>query len=168
MAPSTRNGSRSGRIFCVRFLFASSGERRTYRYASVFLFRLPQEVCGVAGLCHKSGGCFVNGKHFIGNQQLSRKLIGRTKEALRQRNVQFAQAHGDASDEALLDYVLAECDHVSRTALAEEAEAHLQAADFQGGVPLPGGERECTEQQNSSEQSGGRRGSPSSVIGKPL
>ena len=101
MAPSTRNGSRSGRIFCVRFLFARSGERRTYRYASVFLFRLPQEVCGVAGLCHKSGGCFVNGKHFIGNQQLSRKLIGRTKEALRQRNVQFAQAHGDASDEAL-------------------------------------------------------------------
>ena len=44
----------------------------------------------------------MNGKHFIGNQQLSRKLIGRTKEALRQRNVQFAQAHGDASDEALL------------------------------------------------------------------
>ena len=50
----------------------------------------------------------MNGKHFIGNQQLSRKLIGRTKEALRQRNVQFAQAHGDASDEALLDYVRSE------------------------------------------------------------
>ena len=166
MAPSTRNGSRSGRIFCVRFLFASSGERRTYRYASVFLFRLPQEVCGVAGLCHKSGGCFVNGKHFIGNQQLSRKLIGRTKEALRQRNVQFAAGLCPERGGAL--WRLAECDHVSRTALAEEAEAHLQAADFQGGVPLPGGERECTEQQNSSEQSGGRRGSPSSVIGKPL
>ena len=50
----------------------------------------------------------MNAKHFIGNQQLSRKLIGRTKEALRQRNVQFAQAHGDASDEALLDYVRSE------------------------------------------------------------
>ena len=50
----------------------------------------------------------MNGKHFIGNQQLSRRLIRRTKEALRQRNVQFAQAHGDASDEALLDYVRSE------------------------------------------------------------
>ena len=50
----------------------------------------------------------MNGKHFIGNHQLSRKLIGRTKEALRQRNVQFAQAHGDATDEALLDYVRSE------------------------------------------------------------
>ncbi len=120
MPPSTRNGCKSGRIFCVRFLFARSGERRTYRYASVFLFLLPQEVCGAAGLCHKSGGCFVSGKYFTGDQKLSKKLIGRTKEALRQRNVQFAQTHGDASDEELLDYVRGEAARLGMTPNAGE------------------------------------------------
>ena len=62
----------------------------------------------------------MNGKHFIGNQQLSRKLIGRTKEALRQRNVQFAQAHGDASDEELLDYVRGEAARLGMTPNAGE------------------------------------------------
>ena len=50
----------------------------------------------------------MSGKYFTGDQKLSKKLIGRTKEALRQRNVQFAQTHGDASDEELLDYVRGE------------------------------------------------------------
>ena len=86
----------------------------------------------------------MSGKYFTGDQKLSKKLIGRTKEALRQRNVQFAQTHGDASDEELLDYVRGEAGP------AEEAEAPPQAADLQGGAPLSGeraGIHRATEQQ---------------------
>ena len=119
----------------------------------------------------------MSGKYFTGDQKLSKKLIGRTKEALRQRNVQFAQTHGDASDEELLDYVrgeaarlgmtpnageiigplyrgslwlLEECGHGGGAGPAEEAEAPPQAADLQGGAPLSGeraGIHRATEQQ---------------------
>ena len=98
----------------------------------------------------------MSGKYFTGDQKLSKKLIGHTKEALRQRNVQFAQTHGDASDEELLDYVrgkaarlgmtpnagdhrrplyrgslwlLEECGHGGGAGPAEEAEAPPQAAN---------------------------------------
>ena len=119
----------------------------------------------------------MNGKHFIGNQQLSRKLIGRTKEALRQRNVQFAQAHGDASDEALLDYVRSEAarfggwQNVITSAGLPSPKKQKPTSKrqiFKEELRCQARERAYTEQQNSSEQSGGRRGSPSSVIGKPL
>ena len=137
MPPSTRNGCKSGCIFCVRFLFARSGERRTYRYASVFLFLLPQEVCGAAGLCHKSGGCFVSGKYFTGDQKLSKKLIGRTKDHRR------PLYRGSL-------WLLEECGHGGGAGTAEEAEAPPQAADLQGGAPLSGeraGIHRATEQQ---------------------
>ena len=118
----------------------------------------------------------MSGKYFTGDQKLSKKLIGRTKEALRQRNVQFAQTHGDASDEELLDYVRGEAARLGMTpnageiigghfiavrfgcwknvvtgaGPAEEAEAPPQAADLQGGAPLSGeraGIHRATEQQ---------------------
>ena len=93
----------------------------------------------------------MSGKYFTGDQKLSKKLIGRTKEALRQRNVQFAQTHGDASDEELLDYVRGEAARLGMTP-AEEAEAPPQAADLQGGAPLSGeraGIHRATEQQRA-------------------
>ena len=62
----------------------------------------------------------MSGKYFTGDQKLSKKLIGRTKEALRQRNVQFAQTHGDASDEELLDYVRGEAARLGMTPNAGE------------------------------------------------
>lgn len=108
----------------------------------------------------------MSGKYFTGDQKLSKKLIGRTKEALRQRNVQFAQTHGDASDEELLDYVRGEAARLGMTPNAGEiigghfiavrfgcwknvvTAAGLvppkkqkpppQAADLQGGAPLSG------------------------------
>ena len=145
----------------------------------LFVSIAPREVCGAAGLCHKSGGCFVSGKYFTGDQKLSKKLIGRTKEALRQRNVQFAQTHGDASDEELLDYVRGEAARLGMTPNAGEIiGGHFIAVRFgcwknvvtAAGLvppkkqkPLPkrqifkeelrcqARERAYTEQQNSSE-----------------
>nr|WP_273693138.1 hypothetical protein [Flavonifractor plautii] len=130
-------------------------------------------------MCHKSGGCFVSGKYFTGDQKLSKKLIGRTKEALRQRNVQFAQTHGDASDEELLDYVRGEAARLGMTPNAGEIiGGHFIAVRFgcwknvvtavglvppKKQKPLPkrqifkeelrcqARERAYTEQQNSSE-----------------
>ena len=65
----------------------------------------------------------MSGKYFTGDQKLSKKLIGRTKEALRQRNVQFAQTHGDASDEELLDYIRRCADELGRTPLGGRSRA---------------------------------------------
>ena len=121
----------------------------------------------------------MSGKYFTGDQKLSKKLIGRTKEALRQRNVQFAQTHGDASDEELLDYVRGEAARLRMTPNAGEIiGGHFIAVRFgywknvvtAAGLvppkkqkPLPkrqifkeelrcqARERAYTEQQNSSE-----------------
>ena len=108
----------------------------------------------------------MSGKYFTGDQKLSKKLIGRTKEALRQRNVQFAQTHGDASDEELLDYVRGEAARLGMTPNAGEIiGGHFIAVRFgcwknvvtaaglvplQGGAPLSGeraGIHRATEQQ---------------------
>ena len=112
----------------------------------------------------------MSGKYFTGDQKLSKKLIGRTKEALRQRNVQFAQTHGDASDEELLDYVRGEAARLGMTPNAGEIiGGHFIAVRFGcwknvvTQKPLPkrqifkeelrcqARERAYTEQQNSSE-----------------
>ena len=113
----------------------------------------------------------MSGKYFTGDQKLSKKLIGRTKEALRQRNVQFAQTHGDASDEELLDYVRGEAARLGMTPNAGEIiGGHFIAVRFgcwknvvKKQKPLPkrqifkeelrcqARERAYTEQQNSSE-----------------
>ena len=113
----------------------------------------------------------MSGKYFTGDQKLSKKLIGRTKEALRQRNVQFAQTHGD--------YVRGEAARLGMTPNAGEIiGGHFIAVRFgcwknvvtAAGLvppkkqkPLPkrqifkeelrcqARERAYTEQQNSSE-----------------
>ena len=109
----------------------------------------------------------MSGKYFTGDQKLSKKLIGRTKEALRQRNVQFAQTHGDASDEELLDYVRGEAARLGMTPNAGEIiGGHFifcwgpppkkqkplpKRQIFKEELRCQARERAYTEQQNSSE-----------------
>ena len=99
----------------------------------------------------------MSGKYFTGDQKLSKKLIGRTKEALRQRNVQFAQTHGDASDEELLDYVRGEAARLGMTPNAGEIIPPKKQKPlpkrqiFKEELRCQARERAYTEQQNSSE-----------------
>lgn len=50
-------------------------------------------------------GLPVENKTFQEGRSFNRKVIGRTKEALRALNVQFAQEHAEDSDDMLLEYV---------------------------------------------------------------
>ena len=50
----------------------------------------------------------MSDKRFHGDRWFNKRVEGRTKEALRQREAEFAQTHADVSDEALLDYVRGE------------------------------------------------------------
>ena len=90
----------------------------------------------------------MSGKYFTGDQKLSKKLIGRTKEALRQRNVQFAQTHGDASDEELLDYVRGEA---AGLVPPKKQKPLPKRQIFKEELRCQARERAYTEQQNSSE-----------------
>ena len=47
----------------------------------------------------------MSDKRFHGDRWFNKRVEGRTKEALRQREAEFAQTHADVSHEALLDYV---------------------------------------------------------------
>lgn len=103
----------------------------------------------------------MNGKYFTGDQRFSKKLIGRTKEVLRQRNVQFAEAHGDASDEALLDYVRSEAARFGMTPNAGEIiGGHFIAVRFGGwqnvitsaGLPPPKKQKPIPKRQIFKEE----------------
>ena len=50
-------------------------------------------------------GLPVENKTFQEGRSFNRKVIGRTKEALRALNVQFAQEHAEDSNDMLLEYV---------------------------------------------------------------
>lgn len=47
----------------------------------------------------------MSDKRFHGDQWFNKKTEGRTKEALRKRNAEFAREHSGTSDEELLEYV---------------------------------------------------------------
>ena len=98
---------------------------------------------------------------FSGDQRLNRKLIGKTKEALRRRDVQFAQAHGEDGDEALLDYVRGEAARFGMTPNAGEIiGGHFIATRFGGwrnviaaaGLPPPKKQRPITKRQIFREE----------------
>lgn len=59
-------------------------------------------------------------KHFHEDRWFVKKVEGRTKEALRRRNAQFAQEHSGASDEELLAYVRGEAGRLGFTPNAGE------------------------------------------------
>lgn len=59
-------------------------------------------------------------KQFRGDRWFNKRVEGRTKEALRRRETEFAQTHADASDEALLDYVRSEAARLGVTPNAGE------------------------------------------------
>lgn len=57
----------------------------------------------------------MKSKPFQESRAFNRKVIGRTKEALRAQDAQFARDHAGDSDEALLDYVRGEAARLGAT-----------------------------------------------------
>lgn len=62
----------------------------------------------------------MSDKRFRGDQWFNKKTEGRTKEALRKRNAEFAREHSGTSDEELLEYVREQAERLGFTPNAGE------------------------------------------------
>lgn len=87
----------------IRPLFSSIplGIKTDAFYAPVFFCLVPEGTTLYLYL----EGLPVENKTFQEGRSFNRKVIGRTKEALRALNIQFAQEHAEDSDDMLLEYV---------------------------------------------------------------